>query len=62
MDDEVWSQSEATPVVQHFPNKNLPSQGDWQSIHPGRFHRASLAVGGADIRHQVHLSTRPSTT
>jgi hypothetical protein len=35
MEDEVWSQSEATPVVQHFPSKGLPPPGEWQSLHPG---------------------------
>lgn len=39
MDEEVWSQSEATPVVQHFPtgkgSLHNPSSGDWQALHPG---------------------------
>ncbi|KAL6709420.1 hypothetical protein ACN47E_001827 [Coniothyrium glycines] len=40
MDEEVWSQSEATPVVHHFPTGkgalHNPSSGDWQALHhPG---------------------------
>lgn len=37
MEEEVWSQSEATPVVQHFPTGkgSLPT-GEWQPMHPGR--------------------------
>ncbi|KAH6875721.1 fungal-specific transcription factor domain-containing protein [Alternaria rosae] len=36
MDEDVWSQSEATPVVQHFPagKGGLPA-GDWQALNPG---------------------------
>ncbi|KAE8851888.1 hypothetical protein HRS9122_02175 [Pyrenophora teres f. teres] len=36
MDEDVWSQSEATPVVQHFPQGKggLPT-GDWQAMNPG---------------------------
>ncbi|CAG5182664.1 uncharacterized protein ALTATR162_LOCUS10273 [Alternaria atra] len=35
MDEDVWSQSEATPVVQHFPASKggLPA-GDWQALNP----------------------------
>lgn len=35
MEDEVWSQSEATPIVQHFPGKGLPPPDDWQSLQSG---------------------------
>ncbi|CAN9163393.1 unnamed protein product [Alternaria alternata] len=36
MDEDVWSQSEATPVVQHFPagKGGLPA-GDSQALNPG---------------------------
>lgn len=36
MDEDVWSQSEATPVVQHFPSTKtgLPT-GDWQALNSG---------------------------
>jgi hypothetical protein len=36
MEEDVWSQSEATPVVQHFPagKGGLPA-GDWQALNPG---------------------------
>ncbi|KAF1829647.1 hypothetical protein BDW02DRAFT_138663 [Decorospora gaudefroyi] len=36
MDEDVWSQSEATPVVQHFPagKSGLPA-GEWQALNPG---------------------------
>ncbi|KAH7070540.1 xylanolytic transcriptional activator 2 [Paraphoma chrysanthemicola] len=38
MEEEVWSQSEATPVVQHFPSSkgihNAPP-GEWQGMHTG---------------------------
>ena len=38
MEDEVWSQSEPTPVVQHFPaeksNLHNPSSGEWQGLQP----------------------------
>ncbi|KAF1936705.1 xylanolytic transcriptional activator 2 [Clathrospora elynae] len=37
MDEDVWSQSEATPVVQHFPKGSLhnPPSGEWQALNPG---------------------------
>ena len=37
MDEDVWSQSEATPVVQHFPQPKQPGlpTGDWQAMNPG---------------------------
>ncbi|KAH7082240.1 xylanolytic transcriptional activator 2 [Paraphoma chrysanthemicola] len=38
MEEEVWSQSEATPVVQHFPSsKGIHSAppGEWQGMHTG---------------------------
>ncbi|KAH3909209.1 hypothetical protein HBH56_161590 [Parastagonospora nodorum] len=38
MDEEVWSQSEATPVVPQFPSsKALHSapQAEWRAMHPG---------------------------
>jgi hypothetical protein len=36
MDEDVWSQSEATPVGQHFPpgKGGLPA-GDWRALNPG---------------------------
>lgn len=36
MDEEVWSQSETTPVVQHFPKPSLHSNtsGDWTALQP----------------------------
>lgn len=35
MEEDVWSQSEATPVVQHFPagKGGLPT-GNWQAMNP----------------------------
>lgn len=35
MDEDVWSQSEATPVVQHFPDsKNTLPTANWQALNP----------------------------
>lgn len=40
MEEDVWSQSEPTPVVQHFPaakgGLHNPSSGEWQALHPGQ--------------------------
>ena len=38
MDEEVWSQSEATPVVQHFPSKGSlrdPRSEEWPAMQSG---------------------------
>lgn len=39
MEEDVWSQSEPTPVVPHFPagknNLHNPSSGEWQALQPG---------------------------
>tara|TARA_R110002003_G_scaffold722_7_gene21358 strand:+ start:3981 stop:4364 length:384 start_codon:yes stop_codon:yes gene_type:complete len=51
MEEEVWSQSEATPVVQNFPSSkgihNAPP-GEWQGLHTGNDYTA-LVVGSADM-------------
>jgi hypothetical protein len=48
MDEEVWSQSEATPVVQQFPPTkalhNAPPQAEWQAMHPGSRQNAPRAI------------------
>jgi hypothetical protein len=63
MDEEVWSQSEATPVVPQFPPSkalhNAPP-GEWQAMHPGKYRRVVLLVT-ADVRQALH-SNLPSTT
>jgi hypothetical protein len=51
MDEEVWSQSEATPVVAHFPpSKGLHSAppGEWQAMHPGKFTIVPSCLASAD--------------
>ncbi|OAL52891.1 hypothetical protein IQ07DRAFT_584897 [Pyrenochaeta sp. DS3sAY3a] len=39
MEEDVWSHSEQTPVVQHFPpnkaNLHNPPSGEWQALPPG---------------------------
>jgi hypothetical protein len=35
MDEDVWSQSETTPVAQHFSGKSGLPAGDWQPLNPG---------------------------
>jgi hypothetical protein len=46
MEEEVWSQSEATPVVQQFPSKSLHNAppSEWQAMHPGKLNNASIVA------------------
>jgi hypothetical protein len=63
MDEEVWSQSEATPVVPQFPpNKALHNapQGEWQAMHTGNCYMIVL-IGDADVRQALRSSLQSTT-
>jgi hypothetical protein len=64
MDEEVWSQSEATPVVPQFPPSkalhNAPP-GEWQAMHPGKYRNIVLIVSSADVRQELHSNLLSTT-